>query len=146
MYPVSNVWGLPAPDAQPWNVNQRPRYYTRGLAVIGLVPAPLTVVQVCIDGLFVQPAVTTDSSPINFPHNFIRAAAWSVVAQCAYADNNDRAAEQRQYAASRYEYEMKKLRIDLKRGDRQKRMPKLLTYRSFYQKGNNRSLLGPNYE
>jgi len=145
-YPVANVWGLPAPDAQPWTVGQRPRYYTRSSGtVIGIVPAPLAAVDLVIEGMFVPMQVTTTTQVLPYAWNYIRALAWKTCEYAYFSDNSDRSTQQYMYAAQCYEREMRKLRSDLRQADRQNRGPKLLTYRSFYQLGNNRNCRGPNY-
>jgi hypothetical protein len=139
-YPFTGTgYGFPAPDAAPWTIGQRPRYYTRSLgAVIGLVPAPLAIYTVTIDGLFVPPQITSTTQTLTYPAQFKRLLAWKMLELASYSDNGDRAQQQNQNAAAMYEKIMAKIRRDLSAQDAQQEGPKVLTYRSFYTKGNNR--------
>lgn len=138
-YPVANAWGSPAPDAQPWFTGQRPRYYFDG-GVIGFVPAPSSIVTMCIDCLRVPDPLANLIDITIFPYNFRTAMVWKVVEFAKFADNDQTASEQRMYASQMYEKEMRKLRTTYKfyAGDAP-RMPKMFTNRTLYQKGNVRN-------
>jgi hypothetical protein len=138
-YPVTNVWGSPAPDAQSWFMGQRPRYYLEG-GVIGLVPSPLAEYALCIDCLRVPDQIVDLNQNLVLPSNFRLALAWQMVALARFADDNDRSTAAAQAAEQKYDAEIRKLRMDQKRRDGdQPRMPKFFTMRSKYQIGNNRN-------
>ncbi len=142
-YPVSNNWGIPAPDAGPWTpvaAGGRPVYYWRG-GYIGIVPAPLAGgYSLTIDCLAVPQDVTTLSQTMLFANNMRMALVWKTVEYAKFSDDNADAGRQATYAAQSYEKEMRKLRMNRRRYDGDmKRMPKFLTQRSFFQKGNNRN-------
>lgn len=143
-YPVANNWGTPGPDAGPWtpvSVGGRPIYYWRG-GFIGIVPAPAAGgYSLTIDCLIVPTDVTTLGQTMLFANNMRMALVWKMVEYAKFSDDDDTAARQAQVAMSNYEKEMRKLRINRRQYDGDsKRMPKFLTQRSFFQKGNNRNL------
>jgi hypothetical protein len=138
-YPVSNSWGPPAPSSQVWFNGQRPRYYFRG-GSIGLVPAPSGIVDIVIEGLRVPTPVINLTDAIPFPFNYGQALAWKVCELAKFSDDDDRAADQRNYAAQQYEIHMRRIRQINKSYDGDgPRRPNFRTYRGFYYKGNNRN-------
>jgi hypothetical protein len=121
-----------------WFTGQRPRYYWES-GVIGLVPAPAGVYTLCVDCLAVPDDAVNLTDFLIFPASFKRALAWYVVMQCRAADDTQGAEAKVQMATQMYERTMRKLRTDYQRYDGdQPRMPKLRTYRTGRQLGNNR--------
>jgi hypothetical protein len=111
-YPVSNGWAQSvAPDAQPWWLGQRPRYYWRG-GQLGLVPAPSnsTPVDIVIDCVRLPDTVNSPSQTLTTPDNFLDAIVWAACAIAKFADDGARAADQRDYAENRYAQEIRALK------------------------------------
>jgi len=116
-YPVNGGWSTPAfagfgntiaPDAQPWDINSRPRYYWRG-GYIGLVPPPANVVTVSIDGVRMPDTITALDQVMPTPDNFQDAVIWAALALAKYADDGTRSDAQRVTAEQNYEREKRKL-------------------------------------
>lgn len=117
-YPVSGSWSTPAwpaltqgqfaPDAQPWDILSRPRYYWRG-GYIGFVPTPANVVTVCIDGVRMPDTIDALDLTMPTPDNFQDAVIWAALALAKYADDGTRADAQRMTAEQNYEREKRKL-------------------------------------
>lgn len=132
-YPVSNGWAsTAAPDAQPWWIGQRPRYYWRG-GQLGLVPSPAnsTPVDIVVDCVRLPDTVTTLSQTLTTPDNFMDAIVWAACALAKFSDDGARAADQRDYAENRYSQEMRALKEW--RGEfvgEQRDGPKVLTQRA----------------
>jgi hypothetical protein len=121
-----------------WAAGQRPRWYFKG-GSLGIIPAPAGVYTLVIYCLTVPPDAANLTDATLFPNNFRQALAWKICELAKFSDDGDRAAEQRTYAAGKYESEMRKLRANRKQYDGdQPRMPKLNTYRRGRQIGNNR--------
>lgn len=140
VYPVPNSWGLPAPRAEPWMAGQRPRYYMRS-GVIGFVPAPSGQATVTIDGVFPPEKVTLLTQELVFDRAWMDVLTWHVVMQCKAADDSDRAAQQYQMAQQQYSKFLADIRV-MVNGDGlndDSMLPKFITQRSFWQKGNNRN-------
>jgi hypothetical protein len=139
VYPVPNSWGLPAPRAQAWFNGQRPRYYFRS-GRLGLVPAPSGQAVVCIDGVIPPPKLTVVGDYLLYDDSWLDLFAWKVVEQMCYSDDSDRATAKLLQAQQMYGQQVKEIRGILKgfTGD-DPHYPKLLTARTFYQKGNNRN-------
>ena len=136
-YPFVNAWGAPSPMAQPWFPGQRPRAYQRG-GNIGFVPAPGNAAEIVIDCVVVPSTLVNSTDQIVLPDNFLDAICWGAVERAKFSDDNDRSADQRNYARQAFEAEMKKLRTWKRRYTGNDSGPFPRTYRSDYGLGNNR--------
>jgi hypothetical protein len=108
-YPSTNgQWVTPAPDAQPWDDSQRPRYYWRG-GWLGLVPIPTNETTIAIDGVRQPDTITQMAQALPTPENFLDAIVWAACSIAKFADDGARAAAQQDVAEKNYEREKRKI-------------------------------------
>ena len=109
-YPFLNAWGCaPAPMAQPWSTGSRSRWYLRG-GWIGFVPAPANTAEITVDCVRIPGTLTSTGDLVTLPDNFMDAITWKVATYAAFANNDDRSSDQRNYASQMYSAEMRTLR------------------------------------
>ena len=108
---IQGGWCTPAPDAQPWYLGSRPRYYWRG-GWLGLVPPPSNsdpTVTVCGDGIRQPDTITTTGQQLSTPDNFLEAIVWGACVWCFFSNDGNRAAQQAQIAEANYTREKRRL-------------------------------------
>lgn len=133
-YPVPGLATFPAPDAGPWFNGSQPRAYYR-TGVLGIVPMPLNVVTVCLEGVLGVPQITSDATVLLIPESWLECAAEGVRWKALSSDRDQPSSVEADKAMTRYE-KLKKDHILVKRrysGDAP-RGPKVLTGRSFYSR------------
>jgi hypothetical protein len=132
-YPVANgQWEFPAPDAQPWNQFERPRYYFRG-GYVGLVPPPANVVEVCIDCVRQPDTISADGQNLTTPENYLDAIVWGAVEFALFGDRDPASIQYLQLATQNREREVRKLvewRWEYQGEQRKGPKPSLLRYRT----------------
>jgi hypothetical protein len=108
-YPDTNgQWVTPAPDAEPWDTSQRPRYYWRG-GSLGLVPPPSGVVTLSVDCVRLPDTVLTASQSMTTPDNYVDAIVWAACAIAKFADAGQQSDQAMGIAEQNYTREKKKL-------------------------------------
>lgn len=135
-YPVPN--GGPLGPGSPFYGGAQPQYFWDGGYLV-VVPAPQAGT-ITLWGVPVVPDVQYLTDGTYFPANCVTCLVWKMCEIAKFADDSDRAAEARNYAASQYEKEMRSLRVWNRRrtGDDSKVIvPR--TRRSEYVKGNHKA-------
>lgn len=144
-YPVTTELGFPAPDASPWFVGSRPRFYYNG-GYIGLVPPPIAPYTLTIDGVLLPGPIANDGQVLSISWSQVKTAAHGVAALALGSDRDAVAMAQAKVEQTQYDDGIKDLRAWKKRYQgTQPRGPKLFTLRSFYVRGNRRHG-GGNYD
>jgi hypothetical protein len=139
-YPVqSGSYGGLAPNTTPWFPGRRPSYYWRG-GFLGLVPAPASAGSyLVLEGVAQTPSITTTTTMTQWPTMCLDALVWKMCELAMFSDNSSSSSEARNYAASMYDKEMRRIRTWNRRRDGDMpRTPVLRTNRSGYITGNNR--------
>lgn len=139
-YPVTGSVGYPAPDAQMWFTGRRPSYYCRG-GNIGFVPAPLGTLTMVAD-VVAQPVTLQDlNDALVLPDTSAETLAWKVLEFMYFTDKDTSgAADQRNYAMTKYQEGLRELRSWARGYDGVgQKGPKIMSYRSFFVRGQNRS-------
>lgn len=142
-FPVPNGQMGLSPNGTAWYPGRRPAYYWRG-GFLGIVPAPASAGSlITLDAIIQVPTLKALGDITEFPSICLDALVWKACELAMFADNSNSSAEARNYCASQYDREMRKLRTWNRRrdGDRP-RTPTLRTNRSSYITGNNRSMSG----
>jgi hypothetical protein len=135
-YPdLNGQWVTPAPDAEPWETGQRPRYYWRG-GYLGLVRPPNVITTISVDCVLQPDTITSAGQSLFTPDTFLEAIVWAAVSFAKFADDGERADKQREAAEKSYEREKKKM-IEW-RGEfegEQRKGPKPAVLRAAYRTG-----------
>lgn len=87
-YPVAADQGYPAPIPVPYFQGMRPVYYPRGGSVVGLVPAPIGVYALRVEGIALAPDLVNLSDVDVFPRYYLDSICWKAVEYAMYADQN----------------------------------------------------------
>ncbi|MDE2098159.1 MAG: hypothetical protein KGL39_12970 [Patescibacteria group bacterium] len=85
-YPVSNTMQGYPQGVSPYYVGARPQWYMNG-GNIGFVPVPAGQYQIDLWGVGVPNALTSDTSPCDFPQVCARALAWRAVGDAMFSDS-----------------------------------------------------------
>jgi hypothetical protein len=132
-YPSTNgQWVYPAPDAQPSNPYQRPRFYWRG-GFLGLVPAPAGVATIELDGVRQPDTIAAQGQILTTPDNYMDALVWGAGYRALLAEHSKEADASAQIWKGEYKDKVRQLLRwrGMNEGE-QRNGPKPLTLRAAY--------------